>query len=82
MIQGEAIKEIEIVPINPFKFYAIDEPERPRIYAIETREGKNYVFHPGCICELKREAQIRLLSDRAYAHPYFWSPFLLINSWL
>ena len=29
-----------------------------------------------------REAQVRLLKDAAYAHPYYWSPFLLINSWL
>lgn len=29
-----------------------------------------------------REAQLRLLRDRAYRHPFYWSPFLLINSWL
>ncbi len=29
-----------------------------------------------------REAQVRLLKDPNYAHPYYWSPFLLINSWL
>ena len=29
-----------------------------------------------------RDAQLRLLGDRAYRHPFYWSPFLLINSWL
>ncbi len=29
-----------------------------------------------------RSAQLRLLEDRRYRHPYYWSPFLLINSWL
>ena len=30
---------------------------------------------------LKR-AQLKLLSDRSYDHPCYWSPFLLINNWL
>jgi len=29
-----------------------------------------------------REAQLQLLSDRRYRHPYYWSPFLLIGNWL
>ncbi len=29
-----------------------------------------------------RNAQIHLISDTAYQHPYFWSPFLLIGNWL
>lgn len=30
---------------------------------------------------LKR-AQLKLLNDRRYEHPGYWSPFLLINNWL
>ena len=30
---------------------------------------------------LKR-AQFKLLNDRSYEHPGYWSPFLLINNWL
>ena len=30
---------------------------------------------------LKR-AQLKLLKDRSYQHPGYWSPFLLINNWL
>jgi CHAT domain-containing protein len=30
---------------------------------------------------LKR-AQLKLLNDRSYDHPCYWSPFLLINNWL
>ena len=30
---------------------------------------------------LKR-AQLKLLNDRSYGHPGYWSPFLLINNWL
>lgn len=30
---------------------------------------------------LKR-AQLKLLNDRSYEHPGYWSPFLLINNWL
>src|SRR5690349_10304490 len=29
-----------------------------------------------------RRAQLRLINDPRYAHPGFWSPFLLINNWL
>ncbi|MCP5263291.1 MAG: CHAT domain-containing protein [Rhodoferax sp.] len=29
-----------------------------------------------------RQAQLALLSDRRYRHPYYWSPFLLIGNWL
>lgn len=29
-----------------------------------------------------RRAKLRLLEDDRYAHPGYWSPFLLINSWL
>ncbi|MEZ4282688.1 MAG: CHAT domain-containing protein [Myxococcota bacterium] len=32
--------------------------------------------------EAVRAAQRMLLADPAYRHPYFWSPFLLISSWL
>lgn len=28
-----------------------------------------------------RAAQLELLGDPSYRHPYFWSPFLLISSW-
>jgi CHAT domain-containing protein len=27
-------------------------------------------------------AQIKLLSDRRYRHPCYWSPFLIIGNWL
>lgn len=30
---------------------------------------------------LKR-AQLKLLNDRSYQHPGYWSPFLLVNNWL
>jgi CHAT domain-containing protein/predicted negative regulator of RcsB-dependent stress response len=29
-----------------------------------------------------QRAQGKLLSDRVYAHPAYWSPFLLLNNWL
>jgi filamentous hemagglutinin family protein len=29
-----------------------------------------------------RNAQLSLLADPTYAHPFFWSPFLMINNWL
>jgi len=32
--------------------------------------------------EALRQAQLALLSDRRYRHPYYWSPFLLIGNWL
>lgn len=32
--------------------------------------------------EAVRAAQVHLLEIPSYRHPYYWSPFLLINSWL
>lgn len=32
--------------------------------------------------EALRRAQIALLQDPAYSHPFFWSPFVLIGNWL
>ena len=29
-----------------------------------------------------KNAQVHLINDTAYQHPYFWSPFLLIGNWL
>ena len=29
-----------------------------------------------------QRAQLKLMRDTTYDHPYFWSPFLLINNWL
>ncbi len=29
-----------------------------------------------------QRAQLKLLNDRRYQHPSYWSPFLLINNWL
>jgi CHAT domain-containing protein len=29
-----------------------------------------------------QHAQLKLLNDRSYQHPGYWSPFLLINNWL
>ena len=29
-----------------------------------------------------QQAQLELLSDPRYEHPFFWSPFILINNWL
>lgn len=29
-----------------------------------------------------RQAQLALLADRRFRHPYYWSPFLLIGNWL
>jgi CHAT domain-containing protein len=29
-----------------------------------------------------QEAQLTLLGDRRYSHPFYWSPFLLIGNWL
>jgi CHAT domain-containing protein len=28
------------------------------------------------------EAQVRLLDDPRYRHPFYWSPFLLVGNWL
>jgi CHAT domain-containing protein len=27
-------------------------------------------------------AQIKLISDRRYRHPCYWSPYLIIGNWL
>jgi len=32
--------------------------------------------------EALQRAQVKLLSDRVYEHPAYWSPFLLLNNWL
>ena len=32
--------------------------------------------------EALRQAQLSLLRDSRYSHPYFWSPFLMIGNWL
>ncbi len=32
--------------------------------------------------EALQQAQLKLLSDRIYEHPAYWSPFLLLNNWL
>ena len=29
-----------------------------------------------------RQAQLSLLQDREYEHPYYWSPFVLLGNWL
>ncbi len=29
-----------------------------------------------------QQAQLKLLGDRVYEHPAYWSPFLLLNNWL
>jgi CHAT domain-containing protein len=29
-----------------------------------------------------QRAQTKLLDDRVYEHPAYWSPFLLLNNWL
>jgi CHAT domain-containing protein len=32
--------------------------------------------------EVLRQAQLNLLSNEKYQHPYFWAPFVLIGNWL
>lgn len=32
--------------------------------------------------EILRQAQLQLLQDETYEHPYFWAPFVLIGNWL
>jgi CHAT domain-containing protein len=32
--------------------------------------------------EALQRAQLKLLGDRVYEHPAYWSPFLLLNNWL
>ena len=32
--------------------------------------------------EALREAQLAVLADARYRHPYYWAPFLLIGNWL
>jgi CHAT domain-containing protein len=32
--------------------------------------------------EALRRAQLELLADPSFSHPYYWAPFLLINAWL
>ena len=32
--------------------------------------------------EALRQAQLALMADRRYRHPYYWGPFLLIGNWL
>jgi len=32
--------------------------------------------------EALRRAQLALLAQKRFAHPYYWAPFLMINNWL
>ncbi|MFB2838670.1 CHAT domain-containing protein, partial [Floridanema evergladense] len=32
--------------------------------------------------EALRQAQLTLLSNSEYKHPFFWAPFVLIGNWL
>ncbi|MBW4442625.1 MAG: CHAT domain-containing protein [Plectolyngbya sp. WJT66-NPBG17] len=32
--------------------------------------------------ESLRQAQLKLLKDPNYQHPFYWSPFILIGHWL
>jgi CHAT domain-containing protein len=32
--------------------------------------------------EALRRAQLEMIRSEPYAHPFFWSPFLLIGNWL
>jgi len=32
--------------------------------------------------EALRQAQLKLLNDSAYQHPYYWAPFVLVGNWL
>ena len=32
--------------------------------------------------EALRQAQLALMADRRYRHPYYWGPFLMIGNWL
>ncbi|ALA59294.1 CHAT domain-containing protein [Nitrospira moscoviensis] len=36
----------------------------------------------GSKAEALQRAQLKLLGDRVYEHPAYWSPFLLLNNWL
>jgi CHAT domain-containing protein len=29
-----------------------------------------------------RQAQLKLLKNPEYSHPYFWAPYLLVGNWL
>jgi CHAT domain-containing protein len=32
--------------------------------------------------EALRQAQLTLLKNRWYQHPFYWSPFVLVGNWL
>ena len=32
--------------------------------------------------EVFRQAQLVLLQDSTYGHPFFWAPFVLVGNWL
>jgi CHAT domain-containing protein len=32
--------------------------------------------------EALRQAQISLIQDEQYSHPFYWAPFVLIGNWL
>jgi CHAT domain-containing protein len=32
--------------------------------------------------EAVRQAQLALLKQRQYAHPFYWAPFLLVGNWM
>ncbi|WP_242059484.1 MULTISPECIES: CHAT domain-containing protein [Nostoc] len=32
--------------------------------------------------EALRQAQLNLISDSRYSHPYFWAGFILVGGWL
>jgi len=39
-------------------------------------------WYAGGKAEALRRSQLRLLQSPAFAHPFYWSAFLLIGNWL
>lgn len=43
---------------------------------------QNLVDRGASRAQALQQTQLALLKDAKFRHPYYWAPFLLINSWL
>jgi CHAT domain-containing protein/Tfp pilus assembly protein PilF len=42
---------------------------------------KNLIKNKLCKTDALRKAQLALINDEKYAHPFYWAPFILIGDW-
>ena len=61
----------------------VEKALEKKILAVENRRLKTELRRPGVArAEALRRAQMGFIADPSYRHPGYWSPFLLIGSWL